>query len=204
MLRSKKICFGVFLVFSIMLGSFLNVSSDVSALEDFVYIQTQFHSFAICDDSSSSLPHCSDFSFLKIENTGQPFSRVDSGPVLNSALWGGLGAFNPIILSLSSLSSVNVTNFQGASGLVGDLNITYTLTNSFGVSPSGSISLTENGTYDVSQYAEAVVDVPPEVVQGDYHDDLISINNSILIVAAVGLVIYFFYAIYRMILGGRR
>ena len=97
MKRSKKICFGLSLVFSIMFGSFLNVSSDVSALEDYVYIQTSNSTFTLCDDSSSSLPHCSDYSFLKVENTGQPFSRSDSGPVLNGALWGGLGAFNPII-----------------------------------------------------------------------------------------------------------
>ena len=64
--------------------------------------------------------------------------------------------------------------------------------------PSGSITLTQNGTFDVSSYSEAVVDVP--AVPGDYHDDLTSINNSILIVAAVALVLYFFYCIYRMIM----
>lgn len=65
-------------------------------------------------------------------------------------------------------------------------------------SSSGSITLTQNGTFDVSSYAQAVVDVPP--VYGDYHDDLISINNSILICGAVLLVLYFFYTIYRMII----
>ena len=71
---------------------------------------------------------------------------------------------------------------------------------SFGVSPSGDISITSNGTYDVSSYATATVDVPAEVIQGDYHDDLISINNSILVCGAILLVLYFFYCIYRLII----
>ena len=65
---------------------------------------------------------------------------------------------------------------------------------------SGSLSISENGTYDVTNYAEAVVDVPVQVIQGDYHDDLTSINQSILICGAVLLVLYFFYCIYRMII----
>lgn len=84
---------------------------------------------------------------------------------------------------------------------------TFTLSDSlpsFGsVSPSGSLFITENGTYDVSSYSEAVVNVPAEVIQGDYHDDLVSINNSILICASVCLILYFFYCIYRMLLKGR-
>lgn len=65
-------------------------------------------------------------------------------------------------------------------------------------SPSGSINITENGTYDVTNYSEAIVDIPP--IYGDYHNDLISINNSILICGAILLVLYFFYCIYRMII----
>lgn len=66
--------------------------------------------------------------------------------------------------------------------------------------PSGSLSITENGTYDVSSYAEAVVDVPDTVIYGDYHDDLVNIYHAILVCAGVCLVLYFFYCIYRMII----
>lgn len=72
----------------------------------------------------------------------------------------------------------------------------------FGISPDSSLSISQNGTYDVTNYAEAVVNVPNSetIIYGDYHDDLVAINNSILICAAVCLVIYFFYCIYRMII----
>lgn len=84
---------------------------------------------------------------------------------------------------------------------------TITITLGTGGAPSGSITLTENGTYDVTSYAEAVVDVPATIVPGDYHDDLISIRNVIIIGASVILVLYFFYCIYGIIIpttGGKR
>lgn len=85
-----------------------------------------------------------------------------------------------------------------------DNDVTFILTESYQPSaPSGSITLTENGTFDVTNYAEAVVDVPMEVVPGDYHDDLVTINQSILVVSATVLVLYFLYAIYKMLLGGK-
>lgn len=74
---------------------------------------------------------------------------------------------------------------------------------SSGVLPSGSLSISQNGTYDVSSYAEAVVNIPETIIYGDYHDDLLQINHSIIIGCAVILCIYFFYCIYRMLLKGR-
>lgn len=77
--------------------------------------------------------------------------------------------------------------------------------NPFGSTPTGSITFTENGTYDVTQYSEAVVDIPPIIEPGDYHDDLVSIKQAIIICASVVLVIYFFYCIYRIIIkAGKR
>ena len=76
---------------------------------------------------------------------------------------------------------------------------TLTDTSPFSI-PSGSINITENGEYDVSSYAQAIVDVPVEVIQGDYHDDLIAIKVGIYTCAAVLLVLYFFYCIYRVII----
>lgn len=198
-----------------MLGSFLNVSSDVSAIDDvsFTFDSSNYRtSIDLCSNCSS------DYNYIFIQST--PFSlstfnspyffplsldsrlsfNIEIGPGVTSTLLDFSTEFP------SSVSYVyNTSLYSYFVSLRGSVTVSLLTNNPFSSSvPSGSISIIENGIYDVSQYAEAVVNVPPEVVQGDYHDDLVSINNSILIVAAVGLVIYFFYAIYRMILGGRR
>lgn len=68
-------------------------------------------------------------------------------------------------------------------------------------SPSGVISIIENGTYDVSNYSSADVNVPVTVIsETPYDDKLIAIKNAILIIPATLLVIYFFYCIYRLII----
>lgn len=82
--------------------------------------------------------------------------------------------------------------------------VTYTLMESFssGITPSGTLNIAENGSYDVTQYAQVDVNIEQEVVYQDYHDDLVNINHSIIICAATILVLYFFYCIYRMIIKG--
>lgn len=114
-----------------------------------------------------------------------------------------------ICSGFSSSIQIAVRDSSGIASFVFDgsytipSGVTFVLSDSFpsfSSAPSGSLNITENGTYDVSSYAEAVVDVPASVIQGDYHDDLTSINQSILICGAVLLVLYFFYCIYRMII----
>lgn len=230
-MKGKKICFGVLLVFFIMLGSFLNVSSDVSATSvvcPSVFISSGNADFSSCDVSSldsssdwyytfnfqfedtSSLPNSTSSIVSKRDNCSDIFSYTYFSRSFSLRSLSLLNGFNFYFSdSLRSLNTFNprcnCLSFGSGFSLVGTISLSISDI-PFGSSfnPSGSLSISENGTYDVSQYAEAIVNVPPEVVQGDYHDDLVSINNSILIVAAVGLVIYFFYAIYRMILGGRR
>lgn len=127
------------------------------------------------------------------------------------------GSYNNIFsISMSSLYSIYKLPFNGSpnnylqfrNNLPSDLftgGITFTLTDSLGgSSPSGSLSITENGTYDVSSYAEAVVNIPAEVVPGDYHNDIQEVKQAIILVPAVLLVVYFLWAIYKMIMGGVR
>lgn len=142
------------------------------------------------------------YSYLKIENStfipGLRF-RFDGAQVVNQ---GSLLNFrgSVFIMDLSFVGNPNnLLQFYSSGTFSSD--VTFTLFDSLSPDfPSGSITLTENGSYDVSSYAEAIVDVPPVVVEGDYHDDLSSISSGLYVIGAILLVIYFFYCIYRMII----
>ena len=205
-----RIGFGIFLsVFFAVLSVFFFSDTNVSAVSD---ISVTYDSSTPLSDWQDVFPTCTehcldDYHYLLVSSSSRPnliwtFNglrfRFDGSSVVNQ------GAFNtPISFLIFELSFDGHNNnlLQFYSPYTYSFSVTYTLTESLSPgSPSGSITLSQNGTYDVSSYAEAVVDVPPTIEPGDYHDDLVSINNSILICAAVCLVIYFFYCIYRMII----
>lgn len=147
-------------LFGVLPLGIMVLSQDVSAVSDYSVVQTQNVQFYVCDDSSTTIPHCSDYSYLSIENTGDPYSQTSTGPIINNSLYGGLGVSGHIYLSLSGVNSIRVNGFQTPAGIVGDINVTYTLTSSVGITPTGSLTITSNGTFNVSSYAEAIIDVP--------------------------------------------
>lgn len=201
----KIIIFGSLL--SVFVPAFL--SSPSYAINDYVYVWDwdSHPSYTLCGGTSDIL--CSDYSYVIFEPSG---ICTDNGP----SFWvSGVGSstYNSLISVCSKIiapldsSRLFITGGRYLDTRYSGGNITITLTQSLSPNaPSGSLSITSNGTYDVTEYAEVDVDVPPEIQQGDYHNDLISINQSILTCGAICLVIYFFYCIYRMIikpLGGR-
>lgn len=108
-------------------------------------------------------------------------------------------SFSIYELPFTLASSYNLLQFHGGFTFYND--VTFTLTESYqSGSPSGSITLTQNGTYDVTSYAEAVVDVPPEVLPGDYDDEFSNVVTAIYICGASVIMLYFFYIIYGIII----
>lgn len=192
-----SLCFGSFII---------NQKNNVSAVSDLTFVidDSNYNTFnANCGNDCSFYHYVliSDISSTGFVYQISPYSS-DSFIRLYIAHNVGFGSnMNFILFSVDNADQFKYIGANWSSG--SSFKITLSENNPFGSTPSGSLSITENGTYDVTNYSQAVVDIPPEVVQGDYHDDLVSINNSILIVCAVGLVIYFFYAIYKMLLGGK-
>lgn len=207
-------------IIAIILPCFLTifVSQNSFAVSDYTFTYDSSNSSTspyICGNNSGV--DCSDYAYilLQSEDTGIYSSNnssiafymemnVHSGVVARQ--YNQFYEMSPrivITIPANGIRSLQVWT-------IGPLTRTVTITLTESVipnAPSGSITLTENGTYDVTSYAEAVVDVPETIVPGDYHDDLTSIRNVIIVCAGVVLVLYFFYCIYGMIIpttGGKK
>lgn len=156
---------------------------------------------------------CSDYNYLIIDQDySDDFVPSSSISYIGFHLLpGGANMYHPLYLTGSScvyslqpdlLTALQYNSQLGLSSyLQSGVSVTVTLTDTIPFTiPSGSISLTSNGSYDVSQYSTAIVDVPPDIVYGDYHDDLVNIKIGIYVCAGTLLVLYFFYCIYRLII----
>lgn len=205
-----KICFGLF---SCLFFSFFFSFSNSYALND---VSVTFHNGDSVAQWSDVFPTCTgdclnDYSYLIINGA---FDSSDWG-YSTFRFYLRFNGSNQVQFNIPVAPSFSIFKlpFDGHSNnflsfgqsYTFSSDVTFILTENYqsGIIPSGSLSITENGTYDVTNYAEAVVDIPQSSGSGgDYHNDLAAINNSILICAATCLVIYFFYCIYRMIIKG--
>ena len=198
---------GTFTLFCLLFVSFfvfsLFVSNSVSAVSDYsvtINKDSVTLPYYLCGNSSGF--NCSDYSYISVS-----FGSVSPGSFIRLYLekigswyrtYDFYTNFSFTIVDISSLDSNSQISILPISSYSGD--VTYTFMTDYASIPSGSITLTQNGTYDVTSYSEAVVDVSAEVVYGDYHQDLINITNGIYVCAGTILVIYFFYCIFQLII----
>lgn len=206
--------FALFALLGVFFGSFIINQNDTYAVSDLTFtfdgsnVPTSW--VYLCSNSGiGGASSCDSYKYLYVSFSGNFISRdfraqyyITQSGAGNS--WPLVPYFlSSALLSLYSPADVrfNFANIQYAPSTDWSCTVTLSENNPFGSSSSGSLSITENGTYDVTNYAEAVVDVPTSSGGGgNYHEDLVAINNSIMICAATCLVIYFFYCIYRMII----
>lgn len=207
--KKHLISFGLLLsgLFSVLLSCSCYAIDDLSisvSTSDSVPITL----FPNCDQSCYS-----SFSYLVVDissgiNIGSPsiFTlqfRDSIDHYLHAASFNGV-----ISSSIYSLSDGYYDFSYRGSYNASIFDITFTLTNSLPGNecpepdvPTGSLSIDQNGTYDVTDYSEAVVNVP-QVSDTPYNEKLDEIKMAILLVPAVLLLIYFFYCIYRMLIKG--
>lgn len=185
-MKGKKLCYGLLLASFIMVGLSLSVfSEDSSAIDDYTYTWdfTTHPELILCGSGSSFT--CSDYSYIVFH----PLSTcTGGGPAFYVS---GLDSSNQ-----NSLISVchDIIVPVGSSSLIfltGGVNL--------GSRYSGDVEITLTDSFGPSCPECQVCPVVPEY---PYEDDLTNIKNAVLLVGAVPIVIYFFYAIYKMIIGG--
>lgn len=199
----KKILLSCFAIFAL---TFL-LSSNSYAVSDLV--KTYDNSFpyssdVICSDS------CSSYKYLYVESN-LPYNG--SSPYLSASYGGITSAFQlralPVLYNFESYTgsdSFSYLEMKSINNIPSGVTITVTLSENNpagGVTPEGSLSITSNGTYDVTNYASAVVNIdselPPysELVVDSFWQYHTAFGGAVVAIIAIFLV-------YRVIRGRLR
>lgn len=167
----KKIKYYILAIFFVLTLCLVPVGR-VSALSDQVYTVTSTGDLMFCANDISSVVDCTGYKYLLIEtNFGVNIYNASSSLVYfinNNSTNTYLSLNSPsVILDIDGFTRLRLFTIQGSSNLPSGWSITYTLSESnpyaTGITPEGNIDLSSNGTFDVTNYATATIDVPSDL-----------------------------------------
>ena len=196
--KIKIIALIFFPIFFVFLGF-----NNVSAVSDVSYTSTyngssfpQVGNF--CNNNDANLPNCSDYQYLTIESSTLTTQNLISAD----------GQARATAMAYSDYSIIKLPSdwtrvgFFGASisGKSTSDYIKFTLSESLpgSVAPTGSLTITENGTFDVSEVASVNVNVPQDVteiiedpVSNDFHKIFMTVVTGIIPAFAIFVIVWF-------------
>ena len=185
--KSHRWIYSFLFVFSVAFISLFGLSSDSYAVSDLVFTSnfdgSIFPSIGnFCNDVDSSLPNCSDYSYLIIDSSIPVAQNLFSANGTSRATSMAYSTFS-IIKIPSEFVRIGFFGLSSSSGSLSDY-IKFTLTDNYSSCP-----------------------ICPEIPENPYDDKLDSIRNAIILVPAVCLLLYFFYVIFGIIIpttGGKK
>ena len=168
----KKIKLLILAIISVLTFGLFSAGS-VSAISDQTYTVTSSNSsLTLCGSGSNYT--CSDYSYLILESDIQYVNNSRTYAIQYTVRDGGNVSniqrnviYNfPGVLTFDIPSNVEQIQGWAINSLSSGDSFTITLSESpggGGIIPSGSLSITSNGTYDVTNYASATVDIASDL-----------------------------------------
>lgn len=195
------------IILPLFFGFFLGFNNgNVSAISDKVVtfdINNQLtDGVVICEQDCSSYKYIIITNNLNASNTSRFNLRINTSNIATSTFsYFPKLSQNTIYTINGDLISLTLTTLNGMSSSVYGTNKSLTITLSenspIPTPPSGSLSITENGTYDVSQYASVsvnidnVTEIIEDPISNDFQKVFFKIVENIIPAFGILLVVWF-------------
>lgn len=181
-------------------------SAYAESAPDVTYIFDSAHTLGgfLCHNDNADYVNCSDYSTVIIDVTD--FSTYDVNKTFSLAPNGLTRTYILTDTTFSMLPSITRIWFDTGSGFTG--SVTVTMTNSI-PTPSGTLEITSNGTYDVTNYASVDVDVAQvydcddNFIVSSFKIIFINLVTGIIPTCAIIFVVWFFIDMITSFVYGR-